>query len=323
MDTLLLKSTDSDCIKQAVILLKKGRLVGVPTETVYGLAADAKNAKAIQEIFRVKKRPTNHPLILHLPNIADLDNWAVNIPDAFYELARKLMPGSLSVLLQKKSTVSYSITGGTEKICVRVPNHKTLLQIIESLGNPIVAPSANIFGRISPTTAEHVLHDLCGEIDAVVDGGECDVGIESTIIDLTTPQPLLLRPGGVNIITLEEILGTKVAIPDFNNTKVSGNLANHYQPITKLTPIPKEGIIDHAERSDANDKTIFLLFEDQHRIKLNNYLMPLDVVKYSQLFYAVLRTLDKGGFKEICIALPPNKPEWLAIHDRILKASHK
>ena len=260
MKTLLLKATDSDCIDQAVSLLKNGKLVGIPTETVYGLAADATHTKAIQEIFKVKKRPPNHPLILHLPD----------------------------------------------------------------LGNPIVAPSANIFGRISPTSADHVMNDLFGEIDAVVDGGECRVGIESTIVDLTTPTPSLLRPGGVNLFALEKVLHSKILTPDSVNTKISGNLVNHYQPTTKLTPIHYKDIMTHPLMGAADStSTIFLLFEDLHELQINKYLMPVDVDNYSQLFYGVLRVLDKAGFKEIFIQMPPKKPEWLAINDRILKASHK
>jgi len=230
MKTLLLKATDSDCINQAVTLLKDGKLVGLPTETVYGLAADATHTSAIQEIFKVKKRPPNHPLILHLPDLSDLSQWAINIPDITYALAKQFMPGSLSVLLHKNPSVSNAITGGSNKICIRIPHHETTLKIIERLGSPIVAPSANIFGRISPTSAEHVMQDLFGEIDAVVDGGECRVGIESTIVDLTTPIPTLLRPGGVNLFALEKALHSKIFIPDSVNTSISGNLVNHYQP---------------------------------------------------------------------------------------------
>ncbi len=323
MNTLLLKATDSDCIDQAVALLKNGKLVGIPTETVYGLAADATHTKAIQEIFKVKKRPPNHPLILHLPDLSDLSQWAINIPDIMYELAKQFMPGSLSVLLHKNSSVSNEITGGSNKICIRIPHHETTLKIIKSLGNPIVAPSANLFGRISPTSADHVMSDLFGEIDAVVDGGECRVGIESTIVDLTTPTPLLLRPGGVNLLALEKVLHSKILIPDFVNTKISGNLVNHYQPTTKLTPIHKEDIMTHQLMGADSTSAIFLLFEDLHELQLNKYLMPIDVDKYSQLFYGVLRILDKAGFQEIFIQMPPKKPEWLAINDRILKASHK
>ena len=234
------------------------------------------------------------------------------------------MPGSLSVLLHKNPSVSNEITGGSNKICIRIPHHETTLKIIKRLGNPIVAPSANIFGRISPTSADHVMNDLFGEIDAVVDGGECRVGIESTIVDLTTPTPSLLRPGGVNLFALEKVLHSKILTPDSVNTKISGNLVNHYQPTTKLTPIHYKDIMTHPLMGAADStSTIFLLFEDLHELQINKYLMPVDVDKYSQLFYGVLRVLDKAGFKEIFIQMPPKKPEWLAINDRILKASHK
>ena len=323
MKTLLLKATDSDCIDQAVKLLKDGKLVGLPTETVYGLAADANHISAIQEIFKVKKRPPNHPLILHLPDLLDLGQWAINIPDIMYELAKHFMPGSLSVLLHKNPSVSNEITGGSNKICIRIPQHETTLKIIKRLGNPIVAPSANLFGRISPTSADHVMSDLFGEIDAVVDGGECRVGIESTIIDLTTPNAKLLRPGGVNLIALEKILKTKIVIPESLSTKISGNLVNHYQPITKLTPVDKKDILIHELIGATQTNVIFLLFEDMGGLQINKYLMPYDTDKYAQLFYGVLRVLDKAGFEEIFIQMPPKKPEWLAINDRIVKASHK
>lgn len=323
MNTLLLKNSDSHCVKIASSFLNQGDLVALPTETVYGLAADATNREAVRKIFDVKKRPLGHPLIMHFSDISELKPWVKEIPDQVFLLAKHCWPGPLSLLLNKSNLVMNDITGGSSKVCVRIPNHPTTREIIHHLGRPIVAPSANLFGGVSPTCAEHVLHDLNGRIAMIVDGGECGIGLESTILDMTTPQPLLLRPGGYSLPDLEMILGSKILLQPEHQTKVSGNLLNHYQPNTKLLSVSRERMMELCQNSNFSARSTFMVLGDIKDYRFNKYKMPTDAKSYGQILYAVLRMLDKAGLDEIFIETPPNNADWMAVNDRISKATHK
>jgi L-threonylcarbamoyladenylate synthase len=323
MNTLILDGADANSISTASSLLQAGNLVAVPTETVYGLAADARHLDAVRMVFTVKNRPVGHPLIMHFSKVEEILPWALDVPDTLFKLASHFWPGPLSVLLNKSDMVSDEITGGSKKVCVRIPNHQLTLSIIKELGAPIVAPSANSFGGISPTRAEHVLADMRGKIAAVVDGGQCDVGIESTILDLTTDIPTLLRPGGYSVIELEEKLGFEISLKNVVGTKISGNLVNHYQPKTTLVKMSYEQILDHHKDSAFGNDTILIHHSTFENLNVRMHLMPNDPVAYGKDLYAVLRELDQLAFDTIYIETPPQNFEWLAIEDRILKASHK
>lgn len=190
--------------------LREGGLVAFPTETVYGLGADAENERAVGRLFAVKGRPTNHPLIVHLASASELPRWAARVPESARRLAETCWPGPLTLLLEKSARVPDATTGGLSTVGLRVPAHPLALELLRRFGGAIAAPSANRFGRVSPTRAEHVLSDLGDDIDALLDGGECQVGLESTIVDLTRPVPIVLRPGGVTIERLESLLGVAV-----------------------------------------------------------------------------------------------------------------
>ena len=323
MNTLLLKEINTNTVSIATSLLAKGQLVAIPTETVYGLAADASNKKAITEIFKVKNRPTNHPLIIHFSDVNDIFEYVINVPDYFLDLANKFWPGPLTVLLHKSERVISEITGGSNKVCVRIPNHPLTLSIIRELGSPIVAPSANDFGRISPTSAEHVMADMNGKIAAVVDGGNCDVGIESTILDLTTEEPTLLRPGGYDLSELEAKLGRKIFINGSTKTKVSGNLLNHYQPRTPLIQLTYSEIIQFCEEEKFISNSILMHYSPLKDLSIKSYLMPKNPKSYGQDLYGVLRTLDKSNYDYIYIETPPSEISWMAIQDRVFKATYK
>lgn len=323
MNTLILDGAASDSISIAASLLQAGNLVAVPTETVYGLAADARCLDAVRMIFHVKNRPLGHPLIMHFDDVEAILPWATDVPDTFFKLASHFWPGPLSVLLNKSDKVSDEITGGSKKVCVRIPNHQLTLSIIKELGAPIVAPSANSFGGISPTCAEHVLADMRGKIAAVVDGGRCDIGLESTIIDLTTDIPTLLRPGGYSVTELEEKLDFEISLKNTIGTKISGNLVNHYQPKTKLVKMSYEQILDHHKESTFGNDTILIHHSNFENLNVRMHLMPNNPVLYAKHLYAVLRDLDQLALNTIYIETPPENSEWLAIEDRILKASHK
>lgn len=321
MNTILLNSTESD-ISKAANLLMEGELVGIPTETVYGLAADASNVSAINKIFEVKGRPKNHPLILHLSGIEKLNEWAIDIPNSIEILSKNFWPGPMSVLLKKHPNVLKEITGGSNKICIRIPNHSVTLSLLKKLKNPIVAPSANLFGRVSPTSAQHVFDDLNGKIAAILDGGQCQVGLESTIIDLTEYQPRILRPGEITIEKFEKILDRKISHDFKSNEKVSGNLVNHYQPIAAVYAY-KKSEIEKIQIDLSKKRSVFLAFSEINKISIPIHKMPNEAKKYAQVFYSTLRLMDENKFENIFIELPPEEEEWYAVHDRIKKASFK
>src|SRR6185503_20849697 len=203
---------DPASIQTAVDVLRKGGLVAFPTETVYGLGADADNEQALKAIFRVKGRPETHPLIIHLNRREQLQDWAASIPDSARKLAERFWPGPLTLILKKASRVSKVVTGGQETVGLRVPDHPAALSLLREFGGGVAAPSANRFGRVSPTTAEHVRQDLGGDVDFILDGGPCSIGVESTIVDLSSGDPVILRPGGLTKERLEETLGCSVPV---------------------------------------------------------------------------------------------------------------
>jgi L-threonylcarbamoyladenylate synthase len=320
MQTLFLGENQIGRIDQASQLLADGELVAIPTETVYGLAGDATNRSAINKIFEVKGRPKNHPLILHLASIDQLNEWAIDIPSSVDTLAKHFWPGPMSLLLKKHPNVLNEITGGSNKICIRIPDHPVTLSLLRKLNKGIVAPSANLFGRVSPTSAKHVLDDLNGKISAILDGGKCEVGLESTIIDLTETKPKILRPGGLSLLEIEKILDQNIQIHFDSSEKVSGNLINHYQPRASVYPI-KTSQIENIIEDTLKTKSALLLLSDIN--KDNIYSMPKNPYQYGQVFYSTLRLMDDKKFEKIFIELPPEKSEWYAIHDRIKKASFK
>ena len=318
MNTLLIQSSDPNCVAQTAALLAQGEVVALPTETVYGLAADASQLNAVNKIYQVKHRPQGHPLIMHFAELADMLPWVKKIPPLAEKLARHGWPGPLSMLLWRSEKVLDAVTGGSDKVCVRIPNQATTRAIIRQLGHPIVAPSANMYGAVSPTSAKHVMHDLQGKIAAVVDGGDCQVGLESTILDMTGEQPVLMRPGGYSLPEIEAILGCQIITQHDGKTKVSGNLLNHYQPNTRL-----ELLNPQQAESSIPKGSILMLRELSYSSEIAQYHMPLDAKRYGQMLYAVLRLLDQGGYSKILIEMPPDKLEWMAVRDRIAKALHK
>lgn len=319
MKTIQLNSNE---VSRASQLLSDGELVAIPTETVYGLAADATNILAINKIFEVKKRPTDHPLILHLASFEQLDEWAIDIPGNAKLLAESFWPGPMSLLLKKHPNALNKITAGSNKICIRIPKHPLALSLLRDFNRGIVAPSANLFGGVSPTTAKHVLDDLDGKISSILDGGQCEVGLESTIIDLTEDEPWILRPGGLLSDDIEKVLNKKISHIHNSIEKVSGNLINHYQPkasvyLIKMSDI--QNVTDDIEKS----KSVLLSLSDIGKESIHIHPMPKDPYKYGQVFYSTLRLMDDRQIKRIFIELPPEKSVWYAIHDRLKKASFK
>lgn len=317
---------DQAAIELAADLLRQGKLVAFPTETVYGLGGDAKNPEAVKRIFAAKGRPVDHPLIVHIPDFAALDDWAIEIPYAARQLADRFWPGPLTLVLNKNSDVPMEVTGGQSTIALRVPAHPVALNLLRAFGGGIAAPSANRFCRISPTQASHVEEELGDKVDMILDGGACQVGLESTIVDLSGEQPKLLRPGQISKSEIEELLGITLQLPE-NKEKIfsPGMMEVHYSPVTETllcTPTQVETVL----RGDA--------FQHQHKVGILSYskeidsdlferiiVMSDDVNGYARELYGKLRELDDAGLDLILVEQPPQTEEWQAVNDRLIKAT--
>jgi len=293
----------------AVQTLATGGLVAIPTETVYGLGAAINNEVAISKIFAVKGRPQNHPLIVHLAHIEQLHLVANNIhPDAI-KLAHACWPGPLTLLLQRSENISMSITGGRDTVAVRIPDNSFTRQLIINLGSPIAAPSANRFGKVSPTTAQHVCDDLQNDVDLIVDDGASSIGVESTIVDFSVSPPQLLRPGGIPIEDIEQILGYAIRDTD-GISRASGMLQNHYQPSCNV-------LLVHTDK-EAQQLKVSLVSQYQ-RIRILNRCDNLPL--YATLLYSDLRQADADQIQALIAVLPENKGLGAAIRDRLTKAA--
>ena len=311
-------------IAQAVDLLQQGELVAFPTETVYGLGADACNPDAISRIFDVKGRPADHPLIVHLPDSEAMNNWAYDIPKAAWILAEKFWPGPIALVLKKHADVSGLITGGQDTIGLRVPAHPVAQKLLQIFGGALAAPSANRFGRISPTTAKHVIEEFADQPDvaAVIDGGPCAVGVESTIIDLSGDQLRLLRPGMISTNELEQVLGESIHLPEpGQGPRASGRLPSHYAPNTPLKLLPIEAIVEQLHRNDARLGVLTIDQRPTQSSMQHWQIMSADPTDYAHQLYAELRRLDQLGLEQILVEQPPQTADWAAINDRLQRAA--
>ncbi len=330
LDTRLLQADAPRDFDDAVHLLRAGRLVAVPTETVYGLAADASNPEAVRGIFVAKQRPENHPLIVHLAAPQQLSAWARDIPDTAWRLAAAFWPGPLTLLLHKAGHVSPVVTGGRDTIGLRVPDHPVLRRLLGALGGGLAAPSANPHKRLSPTTAAQVLAGLGGRIDAVLDGGPCAVGLESTIVDLTgeaadDDTPRILRAGPITRRQLEEVLGRPVAFPERHDAAVPGNVAVHYQPRTPLYLIDSAALPSRL-RAKADDARIVVVHrgdlpDGPLRGVVRDIRLPADKAGYAQSMYDALHDADAAGADAIWIEGPPPSEDWRDVLDRLTRAA--
>ena len=303
-------------LSTAVNLLRAGELVALPFETVYGLAGDATNPDALRAIFRAKGRPADHPLIVHLASAEQLPDWAAAVPEAAWRLASAFWPGPLTLVLPAARTVSPLVTGGQTTVALRVPAHPVPQAVLLQLGRALAAPSANPFGQISPTTAAHVRSHLAGKIAAVVDGGPCAVGIESTIVDLSSEHPRILRPGAITA----EMLAAYLSLSDTVAAaapRVPGALASHYAPRTPCYRIPAE--LTAAPFPGQRIALLALRRPDWPVAKF--WPMPAQPEGYARALYAALHEADASNCEILLIALPPDEPAWAAIHDRLRRAT--
>ena len=296
-------------IDLAVKYLKDDLLIGLPTETVYGLAALASRPKAIAKIFQVKARPTNHPLILHLANYRQLEKWARNIPAYVEVLCDNFWPGPLTIVLQRTERVCDAITGARETVAIRVPNNQVALTLLKKLDDGLVAPSANRFGKVSPTSAKHVVDDLGDEVALVLDGGNSEIGVESTILDCTRSMPQILRLGAITKDELESVAKISIALSD-GESRASGMLEKHYAPNCRVE------LVETA--ADAKRRQSELVAEKQ-KVQILDFLG--DVVSYANQLYARLRQADQSGIDVVIAVIPMNVGLGEAIRDRLTKAS--
>lgn len=319
MNTLLLNADSNADLALCGSWLKAGKLVAVPTETVYGLAADASNPDAVSAIFTAKGRPANHPLIVHLYDKKAINDWACKISTAAYALAEAFWPGPLTLLLHKAAHVSPIVTGGLNTIALRMPSHPLLLKLMQQHQLALAAPSANLYKKLSPTSAAHVVAGMQGKITAVLDGGDCQFGVESTIIDFTQTQPTIVRAGPITAAQIEAVLGRPVAQPRQHNVVVSGNVSAHYQPEKPLLCFSREELLVHLP--EQKQPLVLLHYSDfadyPQVIKLN---MPLDAQLYAHKLYHSLFSADKLAAPAIWCELPPDTDEWYAVNDRLSRA---
>lgn len=303
-------------IAEAIAILQGGGLLAIPTETVYGLAADAYNADAVARIFALKGRPADHPLIVHVADAEDIAAWADAVPDAAYQLAVQFWPGPLTLILKKRAEVPDAVTGGQDTVGLRSPDHPLTIALLRAFGGGLAAPSANRFGRISPTSAAHVRDEFGDAAPPILDGGPCSVGIESTIVDLSQNPPRILREGHIRREQLLPFLPDVQSGIGSASPRVSGNLDAHYAPRTPMRMLERERLIAAA----THEMRCVLLALDALPAGTQGLSLPARPEAYAHGLYAALRQLDSRDAAHILIEQPPSGPDWLAVNDRIKRA---
>ena len=308
-------------VRRAAEILKRGGLVAFPTETVYGLGADASNAKAVARLYAVKGRPADHPVILHFASQEIAFYFSREIPQAARTLAERFWPGPLTLILKRSAKAADFVTGGQDSVGLRVPAHPVARELLQAFGGGVAAPSANKFGLVSPTTAAHVREDLGGEVDMVLEGGASEIGIESTIVDFSSAVPALLRPGFISKAEIEKILNLKIQDERQSAIRHPGGLERHYAPRTPVRLVATHAL--DKEISSSKAKLAVLAFSRPDE-RVDYWLrMPRDASGYAQRLYAALRELDSAGCEAILIEAPPEAPEWAAVRDRLSRACNR
>ena len=298
-------------IARAADVLRSGGLVAFPTETVYGLGADATNPRALRRLFAVKERPVDHPVIVHIARGEQLDDLGRDVPEIAHALADACWPGPLTLVVRRRGNrVAAEATGGRDTVGIRVPDHPVARALLDAFGGGIAAPSANRFGRVSPTTARHVRDDLGGDVDLVLDGGSCAVGVESTIVDVTGAEPVLLRVGGVSEERLAELVGARLARRTAGEVAAPGTLESHYAPVARVELVRAAELAARAQCLRAAGLSVGVLDA------------PDDVGEYARGLYRGLRALDRRGVDVILAVLPVHtEGVGAAVADRLRRAA--
>jgi L-threonylcarbamoyladenylate synthase len=329
-------SVDSQVIQQAVEFLKSGLLVAFPTETVYGLGADAQSEKGLRRLYEAKGRPEHHPVIVHLASFEQISSWCELVPTTAQLLAKHFWPGPLTMILSRSKKASNLVTGGQDTVGIRVPSHPAAQSLLKAFGDGIAAPSANRFGHISSTTAAHVEAEFGDQLAMVLDGGSCQVGIESTIVDLTSDQPQILRPGMISSEAICEVLGIKVPSDltrGKSTVRAPGSLLRHYATKAPLKLMERAEIMELVKGSattyGGTEKSIFAIVSFVDEPEVDDLAVPIakwikaseQPREYAKSLYSNLRELDASGATSILVEIPPGDPSWSAIQDRLTRAA--
>lgn len=331
MQTKLLSTKDDD-IRYAGGVIKSGGLVAFPTETVYGLGANALDGQAVEKIFRAKGRPSDNPLIVHISQLEQWQTLVEAVPESALKLARAFWPGPLTVILRKKPIVPNETSGGLDTVAVRMPSDETARRLIDFAGVPIAAPSANTSGKPSPTLAQHVFDDMNGRIEAIIDGGKCGVGLESTVVTLATEVPTLLRPGGITPEMLESVLGEiKIADAVFSKLKDGETAASpgmkykHYSPKAHVALVKGDfSKFKEYVSLPKNKNAVALVFDGEENdldIKTIAYGKEDDSLSQAQNLFAALREVDDLGAERAYVRYPKRDGVGLAVYNRLIRAA--
>lgn len=320
--------TDDADLERGASWLREGALVALPTETVYGLGADASSPDAVRRIFAAKGRPADHPVIVHLPSASAIDDWASEVPEPARRLAERFWPGPLTLILKRSDRVDDVITGGQDTVGLRVPGHPVALALLQRFGGALAAPSANRFGHVSPTTADHVLAEFGDEVAAVIDGGACAVGLESTIVDLSGDVPRLLRPGMISRADIERVLDRSLeTAAEGEGPKASGRLPSHYAPQAPLRVVEASELGLAVARARSEGRVAVLARTDSSANHTGDgsglrwISMPAEPADFARVLYAELRRADQESPSVILVEAVPDAPEWSAIRDRLRRAA--
>jgi L-threonylcarbamoyladenylate synthase len=313
-----------DEIDVAVDALRDGDLVAFPTETVYGLGADAQNPDAVRKVYDLKGRPATHPLIVHIDHPRLLERWALSVPAAAQALADRFWPGPLTLVLRRAPAVDLAITGGQDTVAVRVPAHPVAQQLLRAFGGGIAAPSANRYGHVSPTRADHVRDEFGDAVKVILDGGDCKIGLESTIVSCVDAVPRLLRPGFITLSQLRSVVPDVVAGSDAPAPRAPGSDAKHYAPATPLSIVNSRTLEEVVAQLTADHEKVAVLAMRPPRLA-NRYMTWINAGRradvYARELYVNLRTLDKSGAKEILVEEVPAGEPWDAVRDRLRRAA--
>lgn len=323
--TTQLLAANSAAVQLAADILRRGDLVALPTETVYGLGGDAENPAAVRSIFAAKGRPADHPVIVHLAEAEHIRQWAKEISSAAWKLAEAFWPGPLTMVLRRSPRASDLVTGGLDTVGLRVPSHPVFQQVLRAFGGSIAAPSANRFGHVSPTRAQHVLAELDGRVDLILDGGDAQVGLESTIVDLSGDSPAILRPGGVTAEQIAAVLAAPVGGETAQSPRVSGSLASHYAPRARVELVSSDNLLARAVALSTERLKVALLIRGELPASLPTGALVLRLPEtdaaLAHELYAVLRQVDDLECDVALVTLPSESGLGVAIADRLRKAA--